>query len=105
MVGATPILVVPLVLAYAFLAIGDSAVLSTALTETVDPAWLGSVLAVRSLLGFGAGAAAPLAFGAVLDAVGGSGPLAWGLAFASLGIAGALAAWFAFRLSDGTRRG
>lgn len=107
LVAAPALIVVPLVLAYAFLAIGDSAVLSTALTETVEPAWLGSVLAVRSLAGFGAGSMAPIAFGAILDAVTGGGALAWGLAFSSLGIGGAMAAWFAFRLDlagDGASR-
>ena len=36
-------------------ALGDSSVYSTGITETVKPDRLGSALAVRSLLGFGAG--------------------------------------------------
>lgn len=91
-----------LMLVYAFLAIGDSAVLSTALSETVHPAYLGSALAIRSLLGFGAGAAAPLVFGAILDAAGNGGgaqPVAWGIAFAALGVGGLIAAWSAARLT------
>ena len=55
-------------LVYGFSAVGDSPVLSVALTEAVAPQVLGSALALRSLLGFGAGAVAQWAFGKVLDA-------------------------------------
>lgn len=86
-------LVILVGLAYGFSAIGDSPVYSTGITEVVDPAHLGSVLAVRSLLGFGAGAVAPLAFGAVLDLTDGRAVPAggvWGWAFGVLGIGGFL---------------
>jgi MFS family permease len=75
---------------YAFMALGDSPVLSTAVTEAVSPAYLGSALAIRSLLGFGAGAIAPLAFGAVLTATNPPGltPSTWGWAFMTLGLGG-----------------
>jgi MFS family permease len=56
-----------LILIYGFVAIGDSPVLSTALTETVGPGSLGSALAIRSLMGFGAGAISPTVFGLALD--------------------------------------
>ncbi|MBI3030939.1 MAG: MFS transporter [Candidatus Rokubacteria bacterium] len=89
-----PLIVVVLVgLVYGFSAIGDSPVYSTGITEVVEPAHLGSVLAVRSLLGFGAGAVAPLVFGTVLDLTDGrAGPAGgvWGWAFAVLGIGGFL---------------
>jgi MFS family permease len=101
MVAIPTLILAPLVLVYAFLAIGDSAVLSTALTETVRPAYLGSALAIRSLLGFGAGALAPLAFGAILDLAGNgtaASPLAWGAGFAALGLGGIIAAWYALQL-------
>ena len=101
MVALPTLILALLVLAYAFLAIGDSAVLSTALTETVSPAYLGSALAVRSLFGFGAGALAPLAFGAILDLAGNgtaASPFTWGLGFAALGLGGIIAAWCALRL-------
>jgi MFS family permease len=77
---------------YGFSALGDSPVYSTGLTETVTPARLGSALAVRSLLGFGAGAVAPLVFGAVLDWYGGrrAGAAGWGWAFGVLGVGGLL---------------
>jgi len=87
-----PLAVVILVgLVYGFSAIGDSPVYSTGITEVVDPAHLGSVLAVRSLLGFGAGAVAPLVFGAVLDLTDGrvAGGV-WGWAFSVLGVGGFL---------------
>ncbi len=75
---------------YGFTALGDSPVLSTAFTEAVSPAYLGSALALRSLLGFGAGAIAPLVFGAVLDHTNppGATPTAWGWAFVALGLGG-----------------
>jgi hypothetical protein len=44
-------------------------------------------MALHSLMGFGAGFLAPLAFGSVLDAAGGNESVtAWGLAFAALGV-------------------
>ena len=89
-----PLAVVAMVGAvYAFTALGDSPVLSTALTERVSPSYLGAALAFRSLLGFGAGAIAPLVFGAILDATNapGSTPTAWGWAFCALGVGGAVA--------------
>jgi MFS family permease len=75
---------------YGFTALGDSPVLSTALTEVIAPRYLGAALAVRSLLGVLAAAIAPLAFGAVLDAAnpGPGMPRAWGWAFVLLGCGG-----------------
>ena len=74
---------------YGFAAIGDSAVLSTAMTESVPAEILGRALAVRSILGIGTGALAPFAFGAVLDfSAPGQG---WGWAFIVLGLGGAIA--------------
>ncbi len=85
---------------YGFTALGDSPVLSTAFTEAVHPAYLGSGLALRSLLGFGAGAVAPLVFGWVLDATNppGATPVVWGWAFATLGLGGVVATWCAWGL-------
>jgi len=77
---------------YGFSALGDSSVYSTGITETVRPERLGSALAVRSLLGFGAGAVAPLVFGWVLDLYGGrqASAAGWGWAFGVLGVGGVL---------------
>jgi MFS family permease len=87
---------------YGFTALGDSPVLSTALTEAVAPYALGAALAVRSLLGFSAGALAPLVFGAVLDATNPPGvtPTTWGWAFVTLGLGGLVAAWYAYQLEE-----
>jgi MFS family permease len=89
------------------LAIGDSPVLTTALTEVTEPGSMGSVLAVRALLGFGAGAIAPLAAGFVHDVAvdAALGPMAvWGLTFGSLGIGGAIAVLCALSLRRGSSR-
>ena len=78
--------------------------LSTAVSEAVRPGYLGAVLAWRSLLGFGAGAIAPIAFGAVIDATNAPGgtPTLWGPAFVMLGVGGAIATVCALALK---RRG
>ncbi len=77
---------------YAFSSLGDSPVLSAALSEATDPAYLGTVFGLRSLLGFAAGAAASLVFGLVLDwtnpATVGKLYAHWGWAFSSLGVMG-----------------
>lgn len=86
-------------LVYAFTSIGDSPLLSTVLTRSVRASSLGSALALRSLLGFGAGAVAPLAFGAVLDATRGASTPAWGLAFTVLGLGGVVALWSAWGMT------
>lgn len=79
-------------LLYGFTAIGDSPVFSVGLTEVVRPHVLGAAFGVRSLLGFGAGAIAPLAFGAVLDLTNAGAPYrVWGWAYTLLGL-GALGA-------------
>jgi len=60
--------------------------------EYREPTCGGASMALHSMLGFGAGFIAPLAFGAVLDAAGGNAnPAAWMLAYVSLGAAGVLA--------------
>ncbi len=84
------VLVVLIARVYYFLAIGDSPVVATALTEAVEPSHLGSILAVRSLFGFGAGGIAPIMFGAMLDLTNppGTAPETWGWAFTVLGFGG-----------------
>ncbi|MGH7399996.1 MAG: MFS transporter [Candidatus Rokuibacteriota bacterium] len=88
LIGMSLALVVGVGLLYGFAALGDSPIYSTAITEVVAPAYRGSALALRSLLGYGAGAIAPLLFGAILDWQGIENPGAWGWAFVSLGVAG-----------------
>jgi MFS family permease len=103
------VLVVGIGLLYAFTALGDSPILSAALTEEVDAAYLGAALGFRSLVGFGAGAVAPVAFGAVLDwanpMIHGQRVYAdWGWAFSVLGLGGAGAVWAALRFGRSRRQ-
>lgn len=99
LISAPVYLLVVLGLLYYFAVIGDSPVLSTALSESMEAGYLGSVLAVRALLGFSAGALAPVVFGAVLDWT--NPPHGeveqWGWAFVVLGLGGTAATWCAYR--------
>lgn len=89
--GAAPSgVLLALAAVYGFTALGDSPVLSTAMTDWVPAGSLGSALAVRSILGFGAGGLAPVAFGYIRDLT--PATSSWGVAFAVLGIGGVLAA-------------
>ena len=58
------------------------------LLDATDVRAESSVLDVCCGLGYGAGAIAPLLFGAILDWHGANTPGAWGWAFVSLGVAG-----------------
>ncbi|MES0884326.1 MFS transporter [Roseibium sp. SCP14] len=89
-ISLPPVLLVLLVAIYGFAAIGDSAVLSSAMADAVPPGHLGKALGLRSVLGIGAGAVAPVSFGLVLDIF--PGPSGWGLGFLTLAAGGALAA-------------
>jgi MFS family permease len=97
-IGLPLAVVIAVGVVYALSSLGDSPVLSAALTEVTEPSYLGAALGLRSLLGFGAGAIAPLVFGAILDW---SNPLAdgqrhyltWGWAFSVLGLGGIGAVW------------
>lgn len=85
--------IVGLGMAYSFSALGDSPILSAALTEVVASPYMGAAFGLRSLLGFGAGAVAPLVFGAVLDwtnpgAAATGQYVSWGWAFSVFGVGG-----------------
>lgn len=88
-----PAAVVIVVFLYGFAALGDSGVLSSAMADAVAPGQLGRMLALRSILGFGAGAVSPAAFGLVLDLTNepGQAQSHWGWAFAMLGGGGLVA--------------
>ena len=99
----SPYLVAMLFIAHSFFSIGDSAVLSAAMAERVEPGSLGAVLAVRSLTGFIIAAISPIVVGWVIDilrANQASDTVVWGTAFAMLGFGGLFAVFFALRLSD-----
>ena len=80
-------------------AVGDSVVYSTAITEVVTPRILGTAYAIRSILGFGAGALSAWLFGVVLDATRAAGypeGTVWGLAWGTLALGalpGPICAW------------
>ncbi len=102
-----PLIVVIIVGAvYAFSSLGDSPVLSAALSEAMDPAYLGVALGIRSLIGFGAAGVAPWVFGWVLDWTNpgaiGRAYTTWGWAFTSLGLGGvgAIAMALVYRRGD-----
>ncbi len=81
---------------YGFATIGDSAVLSSAMTDAVPTQHLGKVLGLRSVFGMGAGAISPVVFGLALDfAPAGQG---WAYGFSTLAAGGALATVYAIAL-------
>jgi MFS family permease len=82
-----PWALVLLLVPYGFLLMGESSVLTAGAVAHAQPGRRGATMAVHSLLGFGVGGLAPLAFGVVLDLAGGAErTLAWGLAFILLGL-------------------
>ena len=95
-------LLVALACLYNFAGIADSATHSTVLAESVPAHVLGVAYAVRSVVGFGAGAVSPVVFGWALDLAGGgraSGDaFAWGIAWATLGFGGLLGPVSTWRL-------
>lgn len=103
-IGWPLILVIGIGLIYAFSALGDSPVLSAALTEVVETPYLGAAFGLRSFLGFGAGAISPIVFGAILDW---TNPIAsgqihyttWGWAYSILGLGGFGAILAAYKFS------
>ena len=76
-------LLLALTAVYGFATIGDSSVLSAAMTRAVPPRKLGQALGLRSVLGVGAGALAPIAFGLTLDVA--PDEVAWGVCLFNTG--------------------
>ena len=68
---------------YGWATAADSAIYLTGITETSNPAHLGSTLAVQAFLGLSGGALGPIVFGGVLDLA--EETYRWGLAFSTLG--------------------
>ena len=89
-------LLLALVWIYGFAIIGDSSVLSAAMTEAVPASQLGRALGLRSILGVGAGSVSPIAFGMALDMTPAS--VSWGFAFSTLAVGGAMASACAIAL-------
>ena len=102
-IGWPLVIVLAIGFVYAFSSLGDSPVLSAALTEVVSPAYLGTAFGIRSLLGFGAGAISPFVFGVILDwanpvKMDGGYYSNWGWSFVMLGLVGGCAFLAATRL-------
>ncbi|MEW6261687.1 MAG: MFS transporter [Thermodesulfobacteriota bacterium] len=106
--GWSIVLTLILGLFYAYTALGDSPVLSAALTEVTPGPYQGAAFGLRSLLGFGAGALSPLIFGLIMDwtAPPGSARLAghWGWAYGVLGLGGLTAAVMAYLYARTSRK-
>lgn len=78
---------VALALFYGLMVTAESAILSTSIAESAEPAYLGRTMALQSTVGFSSGALAPAVFGGVLDLASGLGRSAmeaWGWAFTLL---------------------
>jgi MFS family permease len=90
-----------LALMYSFLSIGDSGVLTSALTENTERNVLGRALAYRSILGIGLGSITPAMFGYILDITNNHQSLSestnWVYAFSFLGVLGLVATYNATR--------
>ena len=87
---------------YSFFTIGDSGVLTAALTDSTNRNVLGRSLAFRSIIGIGFGSITPGIFGFVLDITNNHEPLSqqtnWIYAFSFLGLAGLFASHYATKL-------
>ena len=87
---------------YSFFTIGDSGVLTAALTDSTKRNVLGRSLAFRSMIGIGFGSVTPGIFGFILDFTNNHEPLSqqtnWIYAFSFLGLSGLFAFYFATKL-------
>lgn len=95
LINLSPYLLLAVALLYGWLIVAESPVFSTALTELVAPAYLGTAMGMQSLVGYSLGMISPTVFGWALDLCRGWDPIpgvtvAWGIAFATAGL-GALA--------------
>jgi len=83
-----------LAMLHMMLVMGDSSALTAGMVLDSPVEARGATMAIHSMLGFGAGFLAPLAFGAVLDFAGGNtSATAWGIAFMALGAGVVIAPW------------
>lgn len=86
--GAPVTLIVTLAVAYSFLVVAESPVLSTGLSELVDPRYLGTAMGLQTFCGFLAASVSPAALGYVLDLTNsvrlGAPATTWGWAFGAL---------------------
>lgn len=95
LINAPPYLPLAVGILYGYLIVAESPVFSTALTELVAPAYLGTAMGMQSLVGYSLATISPTVFGWALDLCKGWQPWPgisadWGIAFATAGC-GALA--------------
>jgi MFS family permease len=69
--GASPWLLLPLLLVYAVTVNGDSGALTSGMAGAADPAFRGATMAMHSTIGFGLSAAGSWGLGVALDMAGG----------------------------------
>lgn len=69
--GASPWLLLPLLVVYAITVNGDSGALTSGMAGAADPAFRGATMAMHSTIGFGLSAAGAWGIGVALDAAGG----------------------------------
>ncbi len=104
-----PLLLLGLLLLYAFSVPGDSGALTSGMSAAASPDYRGATMALHSTVGFGLSAAGAWAVGVALDAGGGvmtgSGWLAAFLTMAAGILLGPLALWWSSRASNGPRGG
>jgi MFS family permease len=105
--GGSPWLLLALILVYAVTVPADSGSLTAGMSQSAEPRFKGSTMALHSTLGFGLSALAGWAVGAALDAFGGAdSPSGWLAAFAVMGLGvafGPLALWWS-RQTPGDHR-
>jgi len=109
LIGLPLALVIVIGMIYGFSAIADSPILSAGLTENVENSYRGAAFALRSFLGFVAGAISPLTFGAILDWANPMSSetgtyLTWGWSYSVLGLGGLGVVGVALVLYRGTVR-
>jgi MFS family permease len=100
-----PLLLLGLLLIYAFSVPGDSGALTSGMSAAATPDYRGATMALHSTVGFGLSAAGAWAVGVALDAGGGvttgSGWRAGFLVMAAGALLGPLALWWSSRASEG----
>ena len=79
--GASPWVVVLLVVLWNAAIYLDSSALTAGTVQAADPALRGATMGLHSMFGYAGGFVGPLAAGGLLDWAGGEGVAAWGLAF------------------------
>jgi len=89
-----------LAVVYNMAILGDSAAITAGVVAAAPEGYRGATMAVHTCIGFTGSFLGPLAFGAVLDLMGGQGTLlSWGAAFAVSGAVGILSGPLAMRMT------